>query len=62
MATKLVEKNMTQQAMQHILVPTLISKTKKIRSKAIDHRNCDPLTVGFLHTAFNIKHFNFSKK
>lgn len=62
MATKLVEKNMTQQAMQQILVPRLISKTEKIRNKAIDHRNCDPLTVGFLHTAFNIKHFNFSKK
>lgn len=56
---------MMQQAMQRVLVPTyiIISKTERLNNKAIDHRNCDPLTVsvGFLHTAFNIKD-NFSKK
>lgn len=36
---------------------------KKNKNKAIDHANCDPLTVseGSLHTAFNIKH-GFRKK
>lgn len=67
-ATKLAEESKTQQAVNfgaHIIRKKKninILKKKTRRNKAIDHINCDPLTVDFLHTAFNIKDFNFSKK
>lgn len=39
-----------------------IKKPRKKKDKAIDHMDCDPLTVGFLHTALHIKDFIFNKK
>lgn len=43
-------------------VNIFIKKLRKKKDKAIDHMDCDPLTVGFLHTALHIKDFIFNKK